>query len=163
MQQIIPALVILLIAALIKHAVGKIRAKKRIRNGIKNNQSSAASFLNTDSNFSRNSNKSIPEGRKPSGFQIKRNQVKSKPGFINMRGYSFEIPKDLIILRILEKEERRVHVISIEKGTMPPLAYYQGPSGQITFIPGHMAVYNELIDEFTVWSMEDYKKRFIEL
>jgi hypothetical protein len=154
-------LVILLIAALVKHAVGKIRAKIRIRNGIKNNKSSAASFLNTSRNISRNSNKGIFEGGKSSRFQIKRNQVRSKPGYINIQGYSFEIPKDLDTLRTLEKEEKRIHVITIEKGTMPPLAYYQGPSGQITFIPGFMAVYNELTDDYSIWSKEDYLKRFI--
>jgi CRISPR/Cas system CSM-associated protein Csm2 small subunit len=162
MEKIIPALLLLLIAALIKHFVGKIRSKNRNSHG-KINKNTSANFLNTGRNFSRNSNKNIPEGGKPSRFQIRRTQVKSKPGYNNIRGYSFEIPKDLDRLRTLEKEERRIKVITLEKGTMPPLAYYQGPSGQITFIPGYMAVYNELIDEFTVWSKDEYKKRFIEI
>lgn len=162
METLIPALLLILIAALIKHFAGKIHSKNHKQNG-KINKNSTSNFLNTGRNFSRNKYKSIPEGGKSSRFQIRRIKVKSKPGLNNSRGYAFEIPQDLDRLRTLEKEERRIKVISIEKGTMPPLAYYLGPSGQITFIPGYMAVYNELIDEFTVWSKDEYKKRFIEL
>lgn len=155
-MELLILLILILILAAISTWIKAINHKKR--NGKQSTKVRIDRVRDPGSNKLNYSHKGLRERKL---FKPELYPVKTKPGYMNIKGFAFEIPKEDWKLGSISDLDKRLKIILIEKGTFPPLLIYMGVNGNITFIPGHFAVYNELTDEFHVFSPVEFKNKFI--